>query len=260
MATEPTIFVFANAEIRVVMLDDAPHFVGKDVAERLGYADPAGAIAKHCKGSPKRHPLSTQGGMQEVRVLSEPDVLRLIVRSKLSEAQQFERWVFEEVLPSIRKSGGYMVAAPDETPEEIMLRALTIAKETVDRQKAQLAIAQPKADAMDLMEAATSKPMGVRDAGRHLQIGQNEVVRLALDWGWACRESRKLKSTHYGREHEYTVMTPRTYVREGEDFVDLEFKLTRKGVDRMAIKIAKAKASRPRMEPGMSDTIGLVRH
>lgn len=260
MAAEPTIFVFANSEIRVVILDNEPHFVGKDVAERLGYADPAGAIAKHCKGSPKRHPLLTPGGTQEVRVLSEPDVLRLIVRSKLPEAVQFERWIFEEVLPAIRKSGGYMVTASDETPEETMLRALTIAKETVDRQKAQLAVAQSKADAMDLMEAATSNPIGVRDAGRHLQIGQNRVVQFALDWGWACRESRKLKSTHYGRERNYTVMTPRTYVREGEDFVSLEFKLTRKGIDRMAVKIAKAKARKPRFKPGMSDTIGIVRH
>jgi prophage antirepressor-like protein len=105
-------FSFENSTVRVVHLDGEAWFVGKDVAERLGYADPTSAMKQHCKGVVKRHPLQTAGGLQEVRILSEPDVLRLIVGSKLPAAERFERWIFEEVLPSIRKTGSYSAQAP----------------------------------------------------------------------------------------------------------------------------------------------------
>jgi prophage antirepressor-like protein len=100
-------FEFEGSAIRVVDIDGAPWFVGKDVAERLGYANPTDAISKHCKGVAKRYPLLTAGGTQDIRILSEPDVLRLIMGSRLPAAERFERWVFEEVLPSIRRTGGY---------------------------------------------------------------------------------------------------------------------------------------------------------
>lgn len=109
-------FNFEGTPIRTLRIDGEAWFVGKDVAERLGYADPTNAMKQHCKGVVKRHPLQTAGGVQELRILSEPDVLRLIVKSNLPEAERFEHWVFEEVLPSIRRTGGYIVAAPEETP------------------------------------------------------------------------------------------------------------------------------------------------
>ncbi|CAN7680839.1 Bro-N domain-containing protein [Pseudorhodoferax sp. LjRoot39] len=100
-------FNFDGASVRVIDINGEPHFVGKDVAEALGYADTTNAMKQHCKGVAKRHPLQTTGGIQEMRVLAEPDVLRLIVASNLPAAERFERWVFEEVLPSIRKTGSY---------------------------------------------------------------------------------------------------------------------------------------------------------
>ena len=102
------VFAFDSQAVRVVMVDGQPWFVGKDVAEVLGYARPNDALQQHCKGAVKRRPLSTPGGTQEVRIISEPDMLRLIVGSKLPAAEAFERWVFEEVLPSIRKTGAYV--------------------------------------------------------------------------------------------------------------------------------------------------------
>jgi prophage antirepressor-like protein len=105
---ELTLFNFESHQVRVVLDEhEEPWFVGKDVAEVLGYADTVNALKQHCKGVVKRHPLQTPGGMQEVRVISEPDVFRLVVNSKLPAAEKFERWVFEEVLPSIRKTGSY---------------------------------------------------------------------------------------------------------------------------------------------------------
>lgn len=109
-----TPFSFDGASIRVLEIDGEPWFVGRDVAEALGYANPADAITKHCKGVAKRYPLQTAGGTQEVRFLSEPDVLRLIVSSSLPAAERFERWVFEDVLPTIRKTGSYTTKKPQD--------------------------------------------------------------------------------------------------------------------------------------------------
>ena len=102
-----SVFAFDSQAVRVVMVDGEPWFVGKDVAEVLGYTNHNKALGDHCKGVTKRYPLSTPGGTQELRIISEPDMLRLIVGSKLPTAEAFERWVFEEVLPSIRKTGQY---------------------------------------------------------------------------------------------------------------------------------------------------------
>ncbi len=105
-------FQFDNITIRAIEIDGAPWFIGKDIAEALGYANAADAVSKHCKGVAKRYPLQTAGGLQEVRIINEPDLYRLIVKSQLPDAQRFERWVFEEVLPAIRKTGSYGAAKP----------------------------------------------------------------------------------------------------------------------------------------------------
>lgn len=101
-------FEFQSHAVRTVASESGEVlFVGKDVAAALGYTNPSKALQDHCKGITKRYPLHTAGGIQEFRVLTEADVMRLIVSSKLPAAVEFERWVFEEVLPSIRKTGSY---------------------------------------------------------------------------------------------------------------------------------------------------------
>lgn len=105
---EMNVFAFDSQAVRVVIESSEPWFVGKDVAVVLGYVNPSDALTKHCKGVAKRYPLQTAGGMQDLRIISEPDMLRLIVGSRLPAAERFERWVLEEVLPSIRKTGSYV--------------------------------------------------------------------------------------------------------------------------------------------------------
>ena len=104
-----SIFKFENCELRTVVVDGVPFFVGKDVALALGYVNSNKALDDHCKGITKRYPLQTAGGMQEMRIISEPDLMRLVVGSTLPAAQKFEKQVFEEILPTIRKTGSYSV-------------------------------------------------------------------------------------------------------------------------------------------------------
>lgn len=179
-------FFFDGASVRVVNFGGVAWFVANDVAARLGYADPISAVKRHCKGEVKRHPLHTPGGVQEIRILSEPDVLRLIVGSKLPAAQRFERWVFEEVLPAIRRTGGYMMAAPDETPTELMARALRVAQDAIERQKAELAAAAPKAAALDLIAEADGS-LNITDAAKALKVQPKKLFAWLIDKRWIYR-------------------------------------------------------------------------
>ena len=93
-------------EVRILKEDGNFYFVASDVAKKLGYVNPSKAVNDHCKGVTKRYTL-TKGGNQELNFIPESDVYRLIVHSKLPAAERFEKWVFDEVLPSIRKTGSY---------------------------------------------------------------------------------------------------------------------------------------------------------
>lgn len=105
--------IFENKEfgtLRTVEADGKIMFVASDVAKMLGYSNPNDAVARHCKGIVKRDTL-TNGGKQALNVITEGDVYRLVAHSKLPKAEQFESWVFDEVLPTIRKTGSYSVKA-----------------------------------------------------------------------------------------------------------------------------------------------------
>lgn len=114
--------IFENPEfgqVRTVMVGDKPYFVGKDIASALGYARPTKAIQDNCRYVLKRdipHPQSLNKTI-EVSVIPEGDIYRLITRSELPNAEKFESWVFDDVLPTIRKHGVY---ATDETLEKML--------------------------------------------------------------------------------------------------------------------------------------------
>ena len=111
-----------------------PLFCGKDVAEALGYGNPQKAIRDHVFLEDKGvNEMGTPGGTQKAIFINESGLYALIIRSKLESARKFKRWVTSEVLPSIRKHGGSMVAKADESDEEIMARALQIAHATLQR-------------------------------------------------------------------------------------------------------------------------------
>ena len=123
-------FQFESTSIRVVTDDGGePLFVGKDICDALGYANHNDAMKLHCKGVVKRYPLQTAGGVQEVRVLTEADMFRMVVNSTLPSAEAFERLVFEEILPTIRKTGSYTAPSavvPAPTIEAFKLAPLVV--------------------------------------------------------------------------------------------------------------------------------------
>lgn len=94
-------------QVRTVEIDGVPYFVGKDIATALGYKDTVNALKQHCRGVVKHHLMDSMGRKQTVSVITEGDMYRLITHSKLESAERFESWVFDEVLPALRKTGSY---------------------------------------------------------------------------------------------------------------------------------------------------------
>jgi prophage antirepressor-like protein len=130
--------IFNNPQfgnIRIAMNEQGePLFCLFDTAKALGYENPSKAVIDHCKGVTVLE-TPTNGGIQQMKFGKEAEVYRLIMKSKLPDAEKFQDWVCEDILPSIRKTGGYIASRQDETPEEIMARALVVANETINRHK-----------------------------------------------------------------------------------------------------------------------------
>lgn len=188
-------------EIRTLEENGTVLFCGSDVAAALGYAKPRNAIGTHCKGALKRGIL-TAGGNQEMTFIPEGDVYRLIARSKLPSAEQFERWVFDEVLPSIRKHGAYM------TPEtlqaaimnpDIMIQLCQQLKAEQDKNTAlradlskatvQNTIMAPKADYFDeLVERNTLT--NFRETAKQLGVKQKAFINFLMERKFIYRDKR----------------------------------------------------------------------
>ena len=147
--------IFKNQEfgaIRTLSNEQGePLFCAKDVAEALGYKLARKAVQDHVDRDDvlKRNLIDSLGRKQLTFFINESGLYSLILSSKLDSAKRFKHWVTSEVLPSIRKQGGYMVARPDESDEVIMARALQIMQATLQRRDEQIAQLKPRADYAD---------------------------------------------------------------------------------------------------------------
>lgn len=187
-----SIQVFESADfgaIRTLTENGEPWFAATDIAKALGYGHTPHMTRRLDLDEKGVRSVDTPGGKQSLTVISEAGLYSAVLGSKLPEAKAFKRWVTHEVLPAIRRDGGYMAAKPDETPEEVMARALRIADETMRRQKERIeslssanAEMRPKALFADAVAASESTCL-VGELAKMLrqngvEIGQNRL----FDW------------------------------------------------------------------------------
>lgn len=176
-----SIQIFENAQfgqLRInVDADGDPWFCLVDVCKALDLSNPRDTKRRlQTRGvCTTDTPTYNQYGamvMQQLNFINEPNFYKCIFQSRKKEAEAFQDWVCGEVLPSIRKNGGYMVAKQDETPEEIMARALVVAQATIDRQKAQVMEAEKKAAQLDTMNKGLTKQVeGLERTNQFLRPG-----------------------------------------------------------------------------------------
>lgn len=193
MTTEITTLQFNSdqfGQLRAIQDESGePWFVAKDVCDALGIA--TNHLREDERGLDEDEVLSLpnwEGKGSAPLIVSEPGFYKLVLKSRKPEAKAFQRWVTHEVLPSIRKKGGYIAAAPDETPEQIMARAVLLAQDTIARQKAQIEELKPKALFADAVAASDGTCLVgelakmMRQNG--VQIGQNKLFEKLRQDGY----------------------------------------------------------------------------
>ena len=129
----------AFGKVRVVEQGGEPWFVGKDVAAALGYSQTTKAVREHVKDSHKGvSEIDTPGGKQQLTVIDEAGLYSLVMRSKLPQAEEFQEWVTSEVLPAIRKTGGYIAGSEKMSDAELMAKAVLVAQATIKERDARI--------------------------------------------------------------------------------------------------------------------------
>ena len=197
---------FENSEfgsIRIVEIENEPYFVGKDVADVLGYNESNKAISRHIDEEDRmKHPILSTGGIQSSWVINESGLYSLILSSKLPTAKKFKRWVTSEVLPSIRKHGAYMTSATIEqailNPDTIIKLATALKEEQSKNKQLQAVnselavnnqIMKPKADYFDEL-VDRNLLTNLRETAKQLEIKQKDFINFLLEKKYLYRDKR----------------------------------------------------------------------
>jgi prophage antirepressor-like protein len=194
------IFKYENNDVRTVEMNGEPWFVGNDVAAALGYGKGkslANAVTNHVDSEDKGvTELMTPGGKQNVTIINESGLYSLILSSKLPTAKQFKRWVTSEVLPSIRKNGGYIAGQEQLSPEELMAKALLVANKTLAERDARISeltvqntIMLPKARYFDELISRNTLT-NFRETAKELGISEKAFIRFLIDKKYIFRNQR----------------------------------------------------------------------
>lgn len=221
---ELQLFNFENNQLRTLLINDEPWFLGKDVADILEYTNTAKSIRDHVDEEDKlTERIVLSGQNREVIFINESGLYSLVLSSKLPSAKRFKRWVTSEVLPQIRKTGSY--ATPKLTGEELMAKALIEAKSIMERQNKQIIEMKPKALFADTVAASDSSILVGQEAKLISQsgckMGQNHFFAWLRENGYLCSKGENYNMpTQKSREMDLieikirTVTNPDGSVRE----------------------------------------------
>lgn len=190
------IFQYQDQPVRTVQRDGEPWFVLKDVCAVLGiskYRDTADRLDEDERGSAR---VDTLGGAQDMTIINESGLYNVILRSDKPEARPFRKWVTAEVLPSIRKTGGYISGQDSLSPEELMAKALMVAQKTLAERDARISaltvenqILQPKAEYFDQL-VDRNLLTGFRETAKLLEVSPKRFVDFLLEKKYIYRDQR----------------------------------------------------------------------
>lgn len=203
-------------DVRTVTINGDPWFVGKDVAAALGFTNPRDAISTHVFDEDKGvESIDTLGGKQKMTVINESGLYALVFGSRLKSAQRFKHWVTSEVLPAIRRTGGYQMQAPQG--KELLALAVLEAQKTIEAQNAEIERMRPKEIFADAVKASTGSiligdlakllrqngvDIGAKRLFEYLRNHGYLIKRKGSDWNMPTQKSMNMglfeikESTH----------------------------------------------------------------
>lgn len=230
--------IFNNEEfgnIRTVNIDGEPWFVGKDVANALGYSNNRKAISDHVEEEDKRDGVTIRdsiGREQNPILINESGVYSLIFGSKLESAKRFKHWVTSEVLPAIRKTGGYQSVPQGK---ELLALAVLEAKKTIEEQNHKIKEMQPKAIFADAVSASETSIL-VGDLAKLIcqngyQIGQKRLFEWLRQNGYLmkCGSSRNMPTQRYLEQGLFEVKESNVQNPDGSIRITRTTKITGRG-------------------------------
>ena len=191
--------IFKNeqfGEIRTVVIDGEPWFVAVDVCRALEIVNSRDALTRIDEDEKGVVLTDTPGGKQEVTTVNEPGLYSLVLGSRKPEAKAFKRWITHEVIPSIRKNGGYIAGQETMSDVELMARALIVAQNVIEEKNRQISglteenlLMKPKAEYFD--DLVDRKLLtNFRDTAKEFHIGQKRFIAFLTDNGYAYRDAR----------------------------------------------------------------------
>lgn len=199
------LMIFNNpefGEIRTIEENGKVLFCGNDVAKALGYKRPNDAISAHCRGTVKRRITDSIGREQEMNFIPEGDIYRLAAKSELPGAERFESWIFDEVLPSIRKHGAYLTPETLEAAilnPDTMIKLCTALKDEQDKRKALEAansaltvenqIMAPKAAYFDEL-VDRNLLTSFRETAKQLEVKERDFIKFLLNRKYIYRDKK----------------------------------------------------------------------
>lgn len=230
-------------EIRTITKDNETYFVGKDVAKALGFTNPRDAIATHVFDEDKGvDVIDTLGGKQSMTVINESGVYALVFGSRLESAKRFKHWVTSEVLPSIRKNGGYIVGQETLSDEELLSKALMVAQRKIDEKNNIIAMQDSRIQGMIPKEifadavATSHTSILVGDLAKLIcqngvQIGQKRLFEWLRENNFLIKSgsSRNMPQQRYVEQGLFEVKESNIQNPDGSVRITKTTKVTGKG-------------------------------
>lgn len=219
----------AFGQVRTVTIDGEPWFVAKDVADALGYSNSRDALARHVDDEDKTSVVIPDTGSNyksKATLINESGLYSLVLSSKLPTAKQFKHWVTAEILPSIRRTGGYIANAETMTDVEIMSKALLIAKKTIENREQRIHSLEAETERMKPKEifadavSASNSSILIGDLakilhGNGIKIGRGRLFAWMREHGYLIKQ----KGTSYNMPTQRAMELKLFKVKEGS-YVD----------------------------------------
>lgn len=239
------VFQYEGRDVRTVTIDGEPWFVLGDLARVLGIVDVPRLNSRLDDGVRRTHPIEDRmGRSQQTTIVSEAGMYEVVIRSEKPEAAAFRRWITTDVLPSIRRTGAYIVP---ESPEQLMARAVIQAQELIARKDEQIAVLAPRAEAWDELASADGD-LEVGDAAKILaragvETGRQRLFQQLADLGWIYRGPQgKWKARQRAVDSGYLAERPQSHhhPRTGAVVLDPpQVRVTVRGLERLRIVLGK---------------------